>query len=186
MSMKITSFMTQYKFKKTEEEKENMVKSHIKNEYVPFEKKADVAKAIVDASFYKDEVGADGSVRKVFHIDSVAKHMLMCMAVIDLYTDIDRSKGNGKMLEDFNVLNGSGILDLVLQNINPRELKEFNMVLQMVCDDVMSNEYEPHAFITKQVERFGELISVIMLPLIDKIDLNEIKNTIRQGDNIDS
>ena len=176
MSMKITSFMTQYKFKKTEEEKENMVKSHIKNEYVPFEKKADVAKAIVDASFYHEEIGADGNVHKTFHIDSVAKHMLMCMAVIDLYTDIARSKGNGKMLEDFNVLNGSGILDLIIQNINPRELKEFNMVLQMVCDDAMSNEYETHAFVSKQIERLAELIGNVIVPIVKNLNIDQIKD----------
>ena len=28
-----------------------------------------------------------------------------------------------------------GVLDLILQSINARELKEFNMLVQLTCDD---------------------------------------------------
>ena len=179
--MKITSFMTQYRFKKTDEEKEEMVKSHIKNEYVPFEKKADVAKAIVDATLYRDEVGINGEKHKVLHIDSVAKHMLTYMALVDLYTDIDRSKADGKMLDEFNMLNGSGVLDLIVKNIDQRELGEFKKILDMVCDDIVSNEYENHAFIKQQVERFLELFNAVITPILSQIDVNNIKDIISQN-----
>ena len=176
--MKISAFMNAYKFRKTAEEKEKMVVEHIKDEYVPYEKKADVAKAIVNNCYWRT-VKDDGKEHKELHVDSVAKYMLTCISLVDLYTDIERQKGDGKMLEDFNTLNGSGILDYIIQNVNQRELKEFNMVLQMTCEDIITNEYENHAFITKQVNRFGDLISTSLTPILSQIDMNKINDLIK-------
>ncbi len=171
--------MTKYKIKKTNDEKLQMVKEHVLNQYVPFEKKADVAKAIVDNSYWREEE-INGEKRKVLHIDSVANYMLKCMAIVDLYTDIERQKGDGKMLEDFNTLNGSGILDFIIQSIDQRELKEFNMILQMTQDDVVANEFENHAFISQQVERFGKLIGTALSPVISQLDIGQIEKVIDQ------
>ena len=179
MSIKLSFFMTKYKMKKTDEERLQFVKEYIKNEYVPFETKADVAKAIVDTSYWRTEK-IDGNKRKVLHVDSVANYMLKCMALVDLYTNIERQKNEGKMLEDFNTLNGSGILDMIIQSINPRELKEFNMVLQMTQDDVIANEFENHAFISQQVERFGQLIGTALSPVIEQLDFEQIEKVIDQ------
>lgn len=179
MSIKLSFFMTKYKMKKTYEERLQFVEEYIKNEYVPFETKADVAKAIVDTSYWRTEK-TDGNKRKVLHVDSVANYMLKCMALVDLYTDIERQKNEGKMLEDFNTLNGSGILDMIIQSINPRELKEFNMVLQMTQDDVIANEFENHAFISQQIERFGQLIGTALSPVIEQLDFEQIEKVIDQ------
>lgn len=179
MATKISAFMNAYNFRKTDEEKLEILKKHIKNEYIPYEQKADVAKAIVDNAYWKTRNNGNEEV-KYLHIDSVACYMLKCMAIIDLYTDIERQKGDGKMLEDFNTLNKSGILDLIVQNIDQRELREFNMILQMTEDDVIANEFENHAFITKQVERFGTLIGTALSPVISQLDLGQIQEVIDQ------
>lgn len=178
--MKLTPFMTMYKTKRTPEKQVEFIKEHVKNDYVPYEKKADVAKAIVKASYYQRTKNRGEIEREELHIDSVAKYMLTCLSMVDLYTDIERSKNEGKSLEEFNTLNGSGVLDLIIQNIDDRELKEFNIVLQMTCDDLMANEYENHAFIRAQVERFGSLISTALSPLIEKLDVEEIKKIISE------
>lgn len=177
--MKINAFMTMYKTRKREEEKLKAIKEHIKYEYVPFETKADVAKAIVRSCYWDKEENDAGTERDVFHINSVAKHMLCSMAIIDLYTDLERQKKDGKMLEDFNLLNGSGVLDLIIQNMDQRELKEFNMVLQMTCDDAIANEYENHAFISHQVERFGKLIGTALSPVLSQLDIGQIAEIIK-------
>ena len=75
MSIKLSFFMTKYKMKKTDEERLQFVNEYIKNEYVPFETKADVAKAIVGTSYWRTEK-IDGNKRKVLHVDSVANYML--------------------------------------------------------------------------------------------------------------
>ena len=180
--MKLTAFMAILNTRKSDEDKETLIKEHIKNEYIPYEQKAYVAKKIVDSCYYKIEKDGDLE-RHIMHIDSVAKYMLTCMSIIDLFTDIERTKKDGKMLEEFNVLNSSGVFDILVKNINQRELKEFNMVLQMTCDDVMANEYEPHAYIRNQVERFGQLVGFILQPFIQQLDVDKIQNVVNMINN---
>lgn len=180
MGIKLTAFMTAYKFKKTPEEKKEFVASHIKHEYIPFEMKADTAKAIVDVCYYRNVTDADGNVRKEFHVDSIAKYMLYNISLIDLFTDIERQKNDGKILEDFNTLNRSGVLDYIINSIDNREIKEFRMILEAACNDIMVNEYEPHAYIRSQFERFGELIGNTLSPVLKEIDMNKIKEVISQ------
>ena len=180
MAIKLNAFMNAYKFRKTEEEKEKFVKEHLIDNYIPYEQKADVAKAIVDASYWKDEKGTDGKEHRVLHIDSIAKHMLTCMSLVDLFTDIERQKNDNKMLDDFNTLNGAGILDFIIQNVNQRELKEFNMILQLTCEDVIANEFENHAFISKQVDRFGKLIGFAITPFLENLDIDKIKEVVNE------
>lgn len=182
MGIKLTAFMTAYKFKKNDEEKLNMVKEHIKNEYVPYEKKADIAKAIADASYWRKVKDSSGNEYSELHINSVARYMLTCISMFDLYTDIERSKSKGNMLDDFNLLNENGIFDILVQNLDERELKEFNMILDMICDDVIANEYENHAYITKQVNRFGKLVGDIISPILSQLDLSRVEELIKQVD----
>ena len=179
MAINIGDFMDIYKSKKTEE-KENFVKEHVINRYVPYEQKADVAKAIVDSSCWKTEKTSDGNLVNVLQINSVAKYMLTYMAMVDLYTDIERQKTDGKILEDFNVLNSFRVFDLIIANIDSRELKEFNMIVKMTYDDLMTNEYENHAFISKQLHRFGELIGVTLSPIISQLDMSKIERLINE------
>lgn len=174
MSTKLTAFMTAYKFRKTDEEKLEMIRKHIKNEYIPYEKKANIANAIADNSYWITEKLDDGTETKKLHVNSVAKYMLTCIAIFDLYTDIERQKNDGKMLEDFNMLNESGVFDLLIQNIDQRELKEFNMIVSMTCDDVIANEFENHAYFSKQIDRFGKLIGTALAPAIAQLDMDQI------------
>ena len=100
--------------------------------------------------------------------------------MLDLYTDIERSKNEGKMLDDFNRLNGNGIFDMIIRNIDERELREFNMVIQMTADDLLANEYENHEFIKNQVERFGSLIGTSLKPILEGLDMSKIQEVISQ------
>ena len=180
MGVKLNTFIASFKLKRSDEEKLEMLQERVKNEYIPYEKKADVAKAIVDVCYWKTEKDSFGNEHKILHIDSVGKYMLICMSLIDLFTDIERSKGENKMLEEFNAINSNHIFDMLLQVIDPRELKEFNMVLDLTCKDLMTNEYENHVFIKSQIERFGSLIGTSLAPILDQIDLSKINEVINQ------
>lgn len=181
MGITLKTFMALYNSKKSDEDKEQLIREHIIGDYIPYEKKADIANAIVDISYWKKEKDFSGLETKILYVDSVAKYMLTCMAMLDLFTDIERKKNNGNMLEDFNLLNSNGIFDILAQNIDERELKEFNMILQMICDDVITNEYENHAFITKQIDRFGRLIGASIAPILENIDINQIMEMIKDN-----
>lgn len=177
--MKLTAFMTVYKSKRNIDEKAALLREHITDEYVPYERKLEAAQRIVNSCYYKKE-DINGIERRVLHVDSVAKYMLTCMTLIELFTDIERSKVKDKMLDDFNMLNSSNFFDLLVKNIDQRELKEFNMVLQLVCDDVMTNEYENHAFISNQIERFGKLINVALAPVLERLDFGAIQDILKE------
>ena len=43
------------------------------------------------------------------------------------------------------------------------------MILDMVENDVVHNEYETHAFISNQIERFGELFGYVAKPALDRL-----------------
>lgn len=179
--MKITPFITIYKTKEKRGDARDFIKEHLKTEYVPYETKADVAKAIIDSSYYRKVKDANKREYTEFHIDSVAKYMLSRMAIIDLFTNIERQKTDGKMLEDFNKLNELGLIDEIIECINPREIQQFEMILQMTAEDAITNEYEPHAFIKNQVERFGNLVGATLGPILQELDIDKIKETITQA-----
>ena len=78
--------MEEFNSKNTIDEKKEFIKSCIKTQYVPYEVKADTAKAIINACYWRN---VDG--RKVFHVDSVARYMVTMMAIVELYTNIDQA-----------------------------------------------------------------------------------------------
>jgi len=178
MSIKLNSFINVFKTKKNDEEKLELVKKHINNEYIPYEHKVAVAQTIIDNSFWKKEVLSDGTETKVLHIDSVVKYMMFCMCVIDLFTDIERNKKS--MLEDFNTLNSFRIFDLIIQCVNQRELDEFNMILDFLSKDTIQNEFEIHSYITKQVSRFADLFGSAILPALENLDLDKLNDVIKE------
>ena len=178
--MNINTFLTLLKTKSgAKEKKEEFIREHIKNTYIPLETKMGVAEAIVKSAYVqhiKDE--ATGKDREFIHVNSVAKHMSTCMAIVDLYTDLERQKTDGKMLEDFNKLNENGVFDLIIEYINKDELKEFYMVIKMVSDDFFTNEYENHAFISKQMDRVVDILSAILPSLLEKLDKDRINEIV--------
>lgn len=161
MSKKISvkEFMDKYNAFANEELKHNYAISVIKNNYVLYEKKIAICEKIVESSYYTKTKNTDGVEIRRMHIDSPVNYMLYCLNIINNYTSIEIDFSNA--LEEFNLLNGSECLDLIFANISERELKEFRIILEMVEDDVMHNEYETHAFISNQVERFADVFKVV-------------------------
>ena len=174
--MKIDTFLTLYKNKKNENDRVEFIESHVEDKYVPIEEKQARAQSIIKSSYYQKN--KDGS--ESFHVNSVAKYMLSCMTLLDLYTDIERSNKEGKILDEFNKLNEIGIFDLIIQMINPKEIKEFNMILDMESSDIMTNEYELEGFIRNQVERFGNLIGATLLPVLNNLDVGQIEDVVKK------
>jgi len=159
------------------DEKKEYVKSHVLFDYVPFEKKMTVAQAIVDACFWKTDEANENI--KELHVDSVGKYMVTCMSIFDVYTDIDRGKESENMLDCFNELNRRGVFDYLVEVMDQRELKEFNMVLDLVCQDVFTNEYENHAFISKQINRFATLVGNVILPMFKDVDIDQLRDLLK-------
>ena len=164
----VKEFCEKYNETNVEQTKIAFVEKIMNSHYVPYEMKITICEKIIESSYYKK----NNNVKKL-HVNSPAKYMLYCLYLIKQYTNIQIDFSN--TLEEFNLLNEFGLLDMIYRNIPEKELKEFSMILDMVESDILQNEYETHAFISNQVERFGNLIGVTLKPVADKI-ANTLEN----------
>lgn len=176
--MRIETFLQVYKTKKTDDEKKQAVESIMKNETIKYSDKVDRTGLIAQKSYHVMRSDVNGVEHEVFEQNSAAKYMLYSLTLVDLYTtlDIDYKKS----LEQFELLNGE-VLDGIYSAIDSRELKEFQMLLDFACDDIMTNEYEPHAFVRGQVERFGSLINAVLSPIMKSIDTAQLEEVIKNA-----
>lgn len=175
--MKVDTFLKLYNTKKTEEEKAAAIVQIMNNIHISYSDKVDRAGIIAKNSYHVKEIGADGVEREVFRQNSAAKYMLYSLTLVDLYTTLEIDFKQS--LELFEKINGE-ILDMIIMSIDERERKEFQMLLDFACDDLLVNEYEPHAFIREQVERFGSLFGTIIAPVIENIDVSKIEEVLKQ------
>ena len=175
--MKIDTFITLYKTKKTDEDKLNAIKQIMKNKRVSYADKVDRAGIIAKNSYHEKQKDINGEEREVFFQNSAAKYMLYSLTLVDLYTDLEIDFKQS--LELFEKINGE-MLDMIIMSIDERERKEFQMLLEFACDDLMVNEYEPHAFVREQVDRFGSLIGTVLVPILENIDVNKIEEIMKQ------
>lgn len=174
--MKIDTFLKLYETKKTDDEKAEAIKQIMKNNRVSYSDKVDRVGIIAKNSYHVKQKDVDGTEREVFEQNSAAKYMLYSLTLVDLYTTLEIDFKQS--LELFEKINGE-ILDMIIMSIDERERKEFQMLLEFACDDLLVNEYEPHAFIREQVERFASLFGTIIAPVIENIDVSKIENVIK-------
>lgn len=144
---------------------ERDIAEHIIATYIPLEAKQMMAQSIAKAT-YSD-----------YCRNSAARYMLEKVALVDLYTDIERGES---VLDDFNALNEAGVFEELELAMNPKELAEFRRIVAMECEDAEANECEPHAFIAGQVTRFGELIGNVLAPVLAELDTDKIVNAVRE------
>lgn len=172
--MNFNTFMSLVENKKKNGGLDEFIDSHMKNKYVPLEEKQARANVIVENTFYeKDEDGT-----KRFHLNSVAYNMFMFLTLVDLYTDIDIDYKN--CVELYNKMKEHGIFNFIFTRIDKAEMDEFKIVCECVRSDVMTNEYDPHAYVSQQVERFGKLISFVVEPFLDKLNAQDIAGVLEK------
>jgi len=153
--------------------------SQIKIEaYIPYLTKVEVARRIVEATCLKDG-------RIV--MDSPSKYLLYCRSIISLYTNIklaEKADDNEDMetlglmmVNEFDALNSRGLFEGIFAKIPERELAEFNTVLDMVSNDVMTNKYEPHAYVNDVLTRLADILSAFT-DVAENLDVKEIASAL--------
>lgn len=162
----VESFCKKYNETNIEETKKTLIEKIINPHYVSYEMKITICEMILENSYYK-KTEVNGIEVKKLHVNSPAQYMLYCLNLIKYYTNI--TVDFSKSLEEFNMLNECGLLDILCNYIPEKELKEFRMILDMLENDIMQNKYETHAFISNQVERFGELFGRVAKPALDRL-----------------
>ncbi len=179
--MTIKETIEKYNAIATESLKNDFIKNNIKFvDYVPFIKKDALADKLVDVStyVYEDYTKEDGTIgrRKTdkIRVNSTIQYLLFCRIIIENYTNLEvETEG---FFEEYDALKQSGLLDklmvgdeIIAPLIPQSEIAELRAIIDMKSRDAMTNYATPQAYISKQVERFGTLLSVTLKPVLDKI-----------------
>lgn len=146
--------------------KNDFIKQVINPVYIPYENKITICNNIINISYYIKTEKNGNEIKKIY-INSPSKHMLYLLNLVKHYTTIEIDFT--KALENFNLLNECGFLDDFINYIPEKEVREFEMILNMVENDVIKNEYETNAYISNQVEKFGEIFGHVVEPAIKRL-----------------
>ena len=124
---------------------------------------------------------ADGQ----FKVDSCKKYLMYVSALLNTYTNIKFDESDA--LNDFNLLQQYGLVDVIINYIPEAQLAMFDSVLNMKSNDLMTNYYEPHAFVREQVVKFAPLIHKwiesflgAVEGVVDEIDMNKIRGIVKK------
>lgn len=108
--------------------------------------------------------------------------MLYVYTVFTLYTNIDIPEN--KMVLAFDALDRYKLIDIILAEISEAELNTFNTVLQMCQDDMMTNNYEIHGYINRNIENITTEFSKVLYPIVSnlnkKLDEVDIEKLIQE------
>lgn len=135
--------------------------------YINYEEKIALAENIVNSANINKETGN-------IVLNSPLRFVFFVFTVINKYTNV--RLGAGGMLDDFNTLNSHGLVEYLMKQIPEKELSEFTTVVDMVADDLMTNKYEPHAYVNNVLEKILNLLN----PAIDV--LNNLSEQIKDVD----
>lgn len=141
----------------------NVVKKAITTTYLSFVKKCNLCERIIQATHYTET--PDGATR--LQIDSASEYMLFNLSIVDTYTDLKIDFGN--VVEEYDMLAKRDLFEIFKSVLPQRELGELYNVLELKEKDMIANEYETHAFISNQVERFGTLLGISLSPALEKL-----------------
>lgn len=153
--------------------------------YLPVNIKDAIAIVITDRTMFEQEkyTNENGEIkfRKTdnIHINSFVQYMLFVREVIEKYTNLICSDDTNFMT-DYDLLKSSGLLDkLIIGKIVDRkeipplipisEISEIRTLIDMHKSDIMQNMYEPHAYVSRQVERFETLINTLVEPFMEAV-----------------
>ena len=147
--------------------------------YLPVNIKDAIAIVITDRTMFEQEKYTDENGETKFrktdniHVNSFVQYMLFVREVIEKYTNLIHSDDTNFMT-DYDLLKSSGLLDKLMigEIVNGKEIpplipiSEISEIRTLI---IMQNMYELHAYISRQVERFGTLINTLVEPFMEVV-----------------
>jgi len=144
-TISVTDLVAKYTSLNAPTAKENYLKSVIQiKPYISYATKIVYINKIIDNSCYDEN--------KNIHIDSCKKYLLYVQALIMAYTNIMFDVKDP--INEYDRLDSSGLLEIILSMIPEGELQSFDTMLKMKQDDLMTNYYGIHAYIDKKLKDF--------------------------------
>jgi hypothetical protein len=170
--MTVKEFCKKYNGYATQSLKDNYINDNLQvKTYIPFKEKLNKANRIAKVTTHK--YGKDGKITGNIKADSTSRYLLFTLNIIDAYTALDIDFKN--IVAEFDMLAENGLIQEILSKIPQNEVSDFKILLDMSVDDIMTNEFSTQAFISEQVVRFGNIVSVTLKPVLDRL-ADEIEN----------
>ena len=155
----VKDFIEKYDKRSSDALKDALIDSIKIKQYVPYITK----KLCADTILEQCSKDASGHV----HIDTPKRFMLHIQALLMMYTDIEIDPSH--LIDDYDMLMSRGLLTRILEKIPNTELEEFEALEKMVFDDFMTNEYDVHSYLTKNLTAFYPKISDKLNLLLDAL-----------------
>ena len=171
IEIKVKDFVGKYNKFSTASAKESYLKTAVKFvDYVDFE----TVMYLCDSILANSCMDKEGNIK----VDTCQKYILYIFTIFDTYTNI---KVDAKdWMAQFNMLSKAGLIEAVCQLMPENLITTLDSVLKMRTDDMMTNYYEPHAFIRNQVIKYVPL----MHKVVDKV-LEGIEKVVEVGKDVD-
>lgn len=91
-------------------------------------------------------------------VDSFKRYILETYALINSYTNLVVDEKS--WMEQYTALDEAGLISIILGKIPEKEVESFHTIVKMAYDDMMTNEYEIHAFVMNVISK--------LLPVTEK------------------
>lgn len=184
--MTVKEFLGKYNTaKKVPGGEKTFIEQSLVTKYVPYLVKKVNCQKIVDATYYNTVRDENGDViSRQFYMDSANAYLIYITRLIQIYYGIEFSE---TLADDYDLLNQEGLIAptnaesvTLITNIPVGEYEEFKMLLDMVKRDVISNEYEPGAYIANRITTLGTVLGTAIQPILDAAGVTpeDIKNYI--------
>lgn len=151
--------------------KEDYLKAKIKiNNYIDYSSKMFIAENIINSSCLKNNN---------IYIDSCKRYILYIYALLSNYTNLDIHEN--ELLLQYDLLEKHGLLDIILNMIPEKEIVTFKTILDMKQNDLITNKYEIHAFISDKVNTFTSIVESFVNNIGQKmgsLDNTEVNNLV--------
>lgn len=170
----INELIDNYNNRKSEEAKNRYLLAKIKIvNYMPFEKICGIVDIIIENSMFGDN--------KNIKIDSCKKYLLYLYSLLYYYTNIEVHAE--KWLEEFNLLNKNNMIENIIALIPEKIIGEFDAVLKMKTDDVITNYCTIQSYIDSKLSFYYPKLSNLIIKglqtlenIVTNIDENKIKD----------
>ena len=189
----IKKFVEGYSNCATQQLKDKYIKDNLEIvPYVPFVKKDALINNLLKITMFDKETGN-------VKVNSSAEYLFKIRIFIENYTNLTvETEG---FFEEYDELKKSGLFNILFigdgeTNTPPlvpiAEIAEFNHLLDVKRNDIYTNRYEIHSFITEQIDRFKTLGEATLTPLTNIVkekldslseeDLGKIIEFAKKGD----
>ena len=162
--MNYKNFVRMFMKADNDDKKAELVRKHIKNDYVPYEKKIAEARKIIELADYVDVQG-----KKTYKRNSPMTYLLFIIRLLANYTDFEWENGKEEM-DVYNLLTKNGIITTFISVLPDNEYDEFSTVLRMTEDDEYENYRSFAGFMESKVEAINLALNALteVIPQIEQ------------------